>query len=232
MNSVCWGPYEFGLILACGSSDGAISLLTFTGDQQWDVKKISNAHTVRLTNCSECLKCHFSSILLLCSEWMFSVIVLVYSEGLCILDVTHCCDSAADWLQRCKLGSCYSSRQFDWSAIGTEAKLRQALRLRRLRQPGQTLEVSARVFWKSLKEISKPQEYKHISVKHKSDVHPSESFCSLEKVHWSRYLMSPQHKHGDPCVAGVVVVSGTSQQKGFWFKNLARAFLCLVCIFF
>lgn len=46
VNSVCWGPYEFGLILACGSSDGAISLLTFTGDQQWDVKKISNAHTV------------------------------------------------------------------------------------------------------------------------------------------------------------------------------------------
>lgn len=46
VNSVCWGPYDFGLILACGSSDGAISLLTFSGDQQWDVKKISNAHTV------------------------------------------------------------------------------------------------------------------------------------------------------------------------------------------
>lgn len=46
VNSVCWGPYDFGLLLACGSSDGAISLLTFTGDQQWDVKKISNAHTV------------------------------------------------------------------------------------------------------------------------------------------------------------------------------------------
>lgn len=46
VNSVCWGPYDFGLILACGSSDGAISLLTLTGDQQWDVKKISNAHTV------------------------------------------------------------------------------------------------------------------------------------------------------------------------------------------
>lgn len=49
MNSVCWGPYDFGLLLACGSSDGAISLLTFTGDQQWDVKKISNAHTVSRT---------------------------------------------------------------------------------------------------------------------------------------------------------------------------------------
>lgn len=49
MNSVCWGPYDFGLTLACGSSDGAISLLTFTGDQQWDVKKINNAHTVSRT---------------------------------------------------------------------------------------------------------------------------------------------------------------------------------------
>lgn len=48
VNSVCWGPYDFGLILACGSSDGAISLLTFTGDQQWEVKKINNAHTVSL----------------------------------------------------------------------------------------------------------------------------------------------------------------------------------------
>lgn len=47
VNSVCWGPYDFGLILACGSSDGAISILTFTGDQQWDVKKFS-AHTVSL----------------------------------------------------------------------------------------------------------------------------------------------------------------------------------------
>jgi protein transport protein SEC13 len=49
VNSVCWGPYDFGLILACGSSDGAISLLTFTGEQQWDVKKISNAHTVSVS---------------------------------------------------------------------------------------------------------------------------------------------------------------------------------------
>ncbi|KAG7268400.1 hypothetical protein CRUP_016274 [Coryphaenoides rupestris] len=40
------GSYDLGLVLACGSSDGAISLLTFTGEQQWDVKKISNAHTI------------------------------------------------------------------------------------------------------------------------------------------------------------------------------------------
>lgn len=46
VNSICWGPYDFGLILACGSSDGAISILTYTGDGQWDIKKINNAHTV------------------------------------------------------------------------------------------------------------------------------------------------------------------------------------------
>nr|XP_047925284.1 protein SEC13 homolog [Anser cygnoides] len=45
VNSVCWAPHDYGLILACGSSDGAISLLSYTGDGQWEVKKISNAHT-------------------------------------------------------------------------------------------------------------------------------------------------------------------------------------------
>lgn len=48
VNSVCWAPHDYGLILACGSSDGAISLLGYTGDGQWEVKKISNAHTVSL----------------------------------------------------------------------------------------------------------------------------------------------------------------------------------------
>ena len=33
------------LILACGSFDGAISLLTYTRLSQWEVKKINNAHT-------------------------------------------------------------------------------------------------------------------------------------------------------------------------------------------
>lgn len=46
VNSVCWAPHDYGLILACGSSDGAISLLTYTGEGQWEVKKINNAHTV------------------------------------------------------------------------------------------------------------------------------------------------------------------------------------------
>ncbi|CAD7691968.1 unnamed protein product [Nyctereutes procyonoides] len=34
------------LILACQSSDGAISLLTYTGEGQWEVKNINNAHTI------------------------------------------------------------------------------------------------------------------------------------------------------------------------------------------
>ncbi|KAE8612117.1 hypothetical protein XENTR_v10012730 [Xenopus tropicalis] len=46
VNSVCWAPHDLGLVLACGSSDGAISILTYTGDGPWEVKKISNAHTI------------------------------------------------------------------------------------------------------------------------------------------------------------------------------------------
>lgn len=118
VNSVCWGPYEFGLILACGSSDGAISLLTLTGDQQWDVKKISNAHTVSLTHyCWSTEKGRFCSGCPLC---------LRVSDPV----------SAADRLQRCELGSGCGSRQLDRSAVRTETELRQTLRLRRLRQPG------------------------------------------------------------------------------------------------
>ncbi|XP_073889068.1 protein SEC13 homolog isoform X6 [Macaca fascicularis] len=49
VNSVCWAPHDYGLILACGSSDGAISLLMYTGEGQWEVKKINNAHTFRVT---------------------------------------------------------------------------------------------------------------------------------------------------------------------------------------
>lgn len=46
VNSVSWAPHEFGLVLACGSSDGAISIISSTGDGTWDTKKITNAHTV------------------------------------------------------------------------------------------------------------------------------------------------------------------------------------------
>lgn len=47
VNSVNWAPQEFGLILVCGSSDGAVSVLTSSGDGSWETQKINNAHTVR-----------------------------------------------------------------------------------------------------------------------------------------------------------------------------------------
>ena len=31
VNSVCFAPHELGLVLACGSSDGSVSILTSTG---------------------------------------------------------------------------------------------------------------------------------------------------------------------------------------------------------
>jgi hypothetical protein len=45
-------PYELGLILAAGSSDGTISILTYTGgsgaadDSMWESTKIGNAHMI------------------------------------------------------------------------------------------------------------------------------------------------------------------------------------------
>ena len=31
VNSISWAPHEFGLMLACGASDGAVSVLSTTG---------------------------------------------------------------------------------------------------------------------------------------------------------------------------------------------------------
>ncbi|CAG0880921.1 unnamed protein product [Cyprideis torosa] len=45
VNSICWAPPEHGLILACGSSDGSISILYNQGGT-WESKKISNAHAL------------------------------------------------------------------------------------------------------------------------------------------------------------------------------------------
>lgn len=36
VNSVSWAPHELGAILACASSDGKVSVLTFKNDGQWD----------------------------------------------------------------------------------------------------------------------------------------------------------------------------------------------------
>lgn len=47
VNSIAWGPHEYGLVLACGSSDASISVLTNTADSTvWEAKKIPNAHTI------------------------------------------------------------------------------------------------------------------------------------------------------------------------------------------
>uniref|UniRef100_A0A6M2DM25 Protein SEC13 homolog n=1 Tax=Xenopsylla cheopis TaxID=163159 RepID=A0A6M2DM25_XENCH len=47
VNSISWAPADLGLILACGSSDGSVSVITRNSDTgNWDVKKILNAHTI------------------------------------------------------------------------------------------------------------------------------------------------------------------------------------------
>uniref|UniRef100_A0A8C9CLD4 Protein SEC13 homolog n=1 Tax=Phocoena sinus TaxID=42100 RepID=A0A8C9CLD4_PHOSS len=46
VNSVCWAPHDYGPILACASSDGAISLLTYTRLGRWEVKKTNSAHAI------------------------------------------------------------------------------------------------------------------------------------------------------------------------------------------
>jgi len=45
VNSVCWAPHELGAILACASSDGKLSVLTFKNDGQWGAD-IFNGHAI------------------------------------------------------------------------------------------------------------------------------------------------------------------------------------------
>jgi protein transport protein SEC13 len=46
VNSIAWAPHEYGLLLACGSSDATISILSCSPDgSAWESKKIPNAHT-------------------------------------------------------------------------------------------------------------------------------------------------------------------------------------------
>ncbi|KAL5208916.1 hypothetical protein ABZP36_004539 [Zizania latifolia] len=46
VNSIAWAPYELGLCLACGSSDGSISVMTMRPDGGWDTATIERAHPV------------------------------------------------------------------------------------------------------------------------------------------------------------------------------------------
>lgn len=50
VNTVAWAPYEYGLMLACGSSDGSIFVISSTGDGRWTKKKIPDCHSVRMRN--------------------------------------------------------------------------------------------------------------------------------------------------------------------------------------
>ncbi|XP_014248495.1 protein SEC13 homolog [Cimex lectularius] len=55
VNSVRFAPHEYGLVLACGSSDGTISILYSNQDTGiWDVKKINNAHAIGCNTVSWC----------------------------------------------------------------------------------------------------------------------------------------------------------------------------------
>lgn len=55
VNSVSWAPAEYGLILACGSSDGSVSILTCNLENAtWDSKKIPNAHIIGCNAVSWC----------------------------------------------------------------------------------------------------------------------------------------------------------------------------------
>ncbi|TPP61740.1 Protein transport protein SEC13 [Fasciola gigantica] len=53
VNCVAWAPHPFGLILACASSDGTISILSSTGsDSSWHAVRIQNAHTIGVNSIS------------------------------------------------------------------------------------------------------------------------------------------------------------------------------------
>lgn len=52
VNTVAWAPSEYGLIFACGSSDGSISVVSLNGDGNWQARKIDNAHPTGCTSVS------------------------------------------------------------------------------------------------------------------------------------------------------------------------------------
>lgn len=52
VNSISWAPHELGLSLACGSSDGSISISTARQDGSWETVRIDRAHPVGVTSVS------------------------------------------------------------------------------------------------------------------------------------------------------------------------------------
>jgi len=37
VNSICWAPWEYGLVLAAGSADGRIHIISRKGDDTWNI---------------------------------------------------------------------------------------------------------------------------------------------------------------------------------------------------
>uniref|UniRef100_A0A0D9V7L1 Uncharacterized protein n=1 Tax=Leersia perrieri TaxID=77586 RepID=A0A0D9V7L1_9ORYZ len=52
VNSIAWAPHELGLCLACGSSDGNISVFSARSDGGWETTRIDQAHPVGVTSVS------------------------------------------------------------------------------------------------------------------------------------------------------------------------------------
>ncbi|KAK9134061.1 hypothetical protein Scep_013589 [Stephania cephalantha] len=52
VNSISWAPHELGLSLACGSSDGNISVFFARVDGSWETTRIDQAHPVGVTSVS------------------------------------------------------------------------------------------------------------------------------------------------------------------------------------
>eukprot|EP00899_Mesostigma_viride_P021187 jgi/Mesvir1/2906/Mv13977-RA.1 len=52
VNSISWAPHQWGLVLACASSDGTLSVLTRKADNTWDTDKVPRAHAIGCTSVS------------------------------------------------------------------------------------------------------------------------------------------------------------------------------------
>jgi protein transport protein SEC13 len=51
VNSISWAPHEYGLSLACASSDGKLSILTYQQEGSWDLVTLP-AHSIGVNTVS------------------------------------------------------------------------------------------------------------------------------------------------------------------------------------
>jgi protein transport protein SEC13 len=53
VNALAWAPHEYGAVLACASSDGTFSTITYdAASAQWVVEKVAHAHAIGCTGVS------------------------------------------------------------------------------------------------------------------------------------------------------------------------------------